>query len=62
MPGGDARAPIETRQAIPFSRKIALGTVDDGAAIVKRSLRFESRLTAAVQVLLAQPANLSARE
>lgn len=33
--GGDARAPIEARQAIPFAHKIALIAVDDGAAIVK---------------------------
>jgi hypothetical protein len=33
--GGGTRASIEARQAIPFAHKIALGTVDDGAAIVK---------------------------
>ena len=32
---GDAGAPIEARQAIPFAHKIALRSVDDGAAIVK---------------------------
>ena len=33
--GGDDRAPIPARQAIPFAHKIALITVDEGAAIVK---------------------------
>lgn len=33
--GGDAWAPIEARQAISFAHKIALSSIDDGAAIMK---------------------------
>src|SRR6266852_2274049 len=44
--GGDARAPIEARQAIPFAHKIALSPLDDGAAIVKYGvpIGFATRL------------------
>jgi len=33
--GGDVRAAIPARQAIPFAHKIALSPVNEGAAIVK---------------------------